>query len=207
MNVFAKAKASTAPASKDCEIEGVKLLSQLKLLSSAIEALTSSVEEEVKSSAKAVYVENGANQHKQPKNFDIVEDGESGNFQVCKRSTRSPLAPEEVEVLERFQIPFETQVAQEERYAVNPAYANDQELLQTVSDKLSKIKGLPEDFIVFVPEKSQKVVSDNSIDCVFRQVSDLAEIKSLLEIVSVEALKVKPSESLAEALKAVTKLL
>jgi len=193
-NLFAQAKLATAVASSTSSekvVEGVKLLAQMQAVLTAINSMYATIENEVKEAAKELYIKEGLQSKSQPDNFDITEDNCSANYQMRKRSTRSVLKDAELKLLTDNNIPFEMAVVQKEMFTINPAYTNNQELLQKISDKISRIPDLPSDFILYVPEESKPVTTSESITEVFSRVSDASKIRELLNVVGVQALRVR----------------
>lgn len=212
MNLFAQAKqvqtVTTTQPNHELIVEGVKLLAQIQAVMQAIGAVYSTVEAEVKDAAKTIYVERGVSSHRQPDNFDIYEDNCSANYQMRKRSSRSVLTQSEVDVLTNASVSFEMAVTQKEMYTINPAYTNNQELLQKISDRISRIPDLPSDFIQYISEEVKPVTTNTSIDDVFRNTRDIESARALLDIVGVQAMRIRSDNGdISEGLRVISSMI
>lgn len=197
VDLFARAK--TAPATKtaakkksdkkEFNISGLSDLSTIDALMETLEAHRAAVAAKVKSQMKDQFVELGNIDGKRPANFRGVDGDASASCELKKRSSVSKLSDEEVEMLDDAGISYEKAIVVQEAFLINPAYASDQALMDKVSKALEKVPGLPGDFIQFQAEVSKNIVTDESMDQVFKNgVAD-----ELLDIVSV--LSVKPAAS------------
>lgn len=169
-NMFAKAKVIEAPVKpgkkddkSEVRISGLEDYAIVTNLVKSLTAVQNTVGEEVKQEMRKIF----ANNRKRPENFRGVDGKASASCELRKRSSTSPLNDAEVELLERNDIPYDTLPVVEERFVINPAYADDQDLLERISAALSKVKGLPEDFILLQKGSAKKVVSDKTIEKVF----------------------------------------
>lgn len=189
-NIFAQAKvieAKPAKSKKDDKTEvRIAGLEDYAIICDLVKNLTTikeTVGETVKNEMRKIF----ASSKTKPENFRGIDGKASASCEMRKRSSTSPLTPEEVELLSRNSIPFDTVAVTEERYVINPAYMNDQKLLEKISEALSKVKGLPDDFIMLQKGTEKSIVSDRTIEKVFE--CGLGE--SLIDTVAVLAIKPK----------------
>jgi adenosyl cobinamide kinase/adenosyl cobinamide phosphate guanylyltransferase len=192
-NLFGKAKAIeiTKPAAKKDTKELVNLtgLEELAQIDAAIKALTSmkkTVEADVKAEAFDHFFDKVVETHKRPDNFRGVEGIATASIEFRKRSTTSPITEEEMPLFVDNKIPLETIVTVQKLFGINPAYANNDALLEKVSAALEGI--VPDDFIVVQEEVSKKVVSEEAMDAVFAAKRPNFE---LVKAISVMAIKPK----------------
>jgi hypothetical protein len=171
-------------------LPGLEAVAALDACAKAIKGLLDLTKAEAKELATTRLIDKGLERHARPDTMH-VEDGAfaSGRATVVKRSERSPLSADELEVLatvlpvERdddnniVSVPgfAETLDSYPAMLAVNPAYANDEELLKKIDKALSGIKGIPEDFIIHQAATSKVVVSEGATNAVFRLKADEAE--------------------------------
>jgi hypothetical protein len=115
--------------------------------------------------------------------FVGVEDVGRSSVEMRKRTSRSVLTEEEVEVLEKNGYKVEPTVIQKKLFAVNPEYMNDMALLRRVEKALAKV--VPEDFFLVQEEVTAKLVSDEHMTKAFAEGAP-AEV---FNIISTMALK------------------
>lgn len=212
VNVFAKAaeaaKTATPPTkgkgAESFEVDGVKKLAALDTVIRALSTLRDTSEQEIKQAAADEAVIRGMKAGKQPENFDLTDEDASAGFQLRKRSSRSVLKDEEIEILNQFKISTEEIVDREEMYGVNPKYAQDQATLEKVSKFLVKA-GL-DDFIMMQTKVARRVTTETSIAEVFQKIKTADEVKQLLPLVSSLALKINDIET-GEAFRIALKIL
>jgi hypothetical protein len=157
-------------------IEGLEEVCALQACLKAIEGLLEVKKEALKELATERLLERGLARHAKPDSLSLAEGAASANAFVVKRSTRSPITAEEVEVLESLGAADLVEVIDEqpEMLAVNPAYAHDEALLKRIDKALSGVKGIPADFVVQVPAVSKTVVTDAATDAVFKLPAEVA---------------------------------
>ncbi len=187
-NVFATAKViePKAPkAKKDDKIEHqIKGLEDYAIVSNLVKNLTTiqkTLGESVKIEMRKIFTKGKS----RPDNFRGIDGKAKASCEMRKRSSASPLTDDEVADLERHNLPYDTLEADPERFVINPEYMQDQDLLEKVSAALSKVKGLPEDFIMLQKGSVKRVVSDQTIVKIFE--CGLAE--SFIDTVGVLAIK------------------
>ena len=129
--------------------------------------------------------------HKKTDSFRGIDGEASASIEMRKRSVASTLTEEEVETLERLGIKSEKVIKTPKLYAINPAYASDDALMSKVEKALTKaLKDIVDvdNFFVVQEEVSKSVVTDETIEAVFKNQSDNQDL-----IYMVTTLAVKPS--------------
>lgn len=214
MNIFEKAKttkttkttASKKNKKKEVKIDGLKQLASLKAVEKALKAMIATVEEDVKEQTAELFVEDGIKRGARPDNFRGIDEGASASCELRKRSTRSPLNPDETSLLDDYGIDYDVEVDVEETFVINPAYANDQAILEKVAKALSKVKDLPDDFIIMQEGVSRKVVTDDTVNQIFQK-KDAAVVRRLMEITCTQAVKPTLDGGIDEAMEVVRSML
>jgi hypothetical protein len=186
-NMFQQAKA-TAPApaksnKKDkrdqVDLAGLEDVAAVDALIKSLTALKDALKAPVLDQMREIFIE-------EPKNFLAVEGNATASAELRKRSTASPLKPDEVAMLAEEEIPVEEVEDQAEHFFVNPTYAGDSALLEKVSKALAKIGGMPEDFIQFQPKITKTVVGEKTFEKAME-----VDPEKFIDIVGVLALKPK----------------
>jgi hypothetical protein len=199
----APAKKSTKKGAKaEVQIAGLEVYAALDAAYKTIEALKVSARENIDAQIKAYFIREGAALKAQPANFRGIDSDASASCELKKRSVRSFLNEQEVQLLEEAGIPFETIQDKPETFIINPVYLTDTALINKVGEMLGKIEGIPLDFIQKQPAKTTTVVSEESLAALFKK--QLAEIETLLPILTVTAVKpTLAADKTAEALRLV----
>jgi hypothetical protein len=207
-NLFATA--TTAPVKKsvkkgakaEVQIAGLEVYAALDAAYKTIEALKVSARENIDAQIQAYFVREGAALKAQPANFRGIESDASASCELRKRSSRSFLNEQEVQLLEEAGIPIDTIQDKPETFIINPAYLADTALMNKVGEVLGTMKGIPIDFIQKQEAKTTTVVSDESLAVLFQKT--LAEIEALLPILATTAVKpTLAADKTAEALRLV----
>lgn len=202
MNIFDKARATpTAKAGKE-KAEEVKLLTKgleeyamLDALKKQIDALMKAAKPAITDQMYAQFLKNKGETYKGEEKLA------TSTMVLSKRNSTSGLNEMEAAFLEmnsisttRIEGDFKLNID-----GVSPAK------LQEVSDAISKIKGLPEDFLEFDASKARTITTDKSIEEAFR-LNDVDTIKEVLKIVGTPMIKPKTSAKAKVILEAVKKL-
>lgn len=213
-NVFANAKthtkaakAAAKPDKQKVEIEGLSAYAALDAVEKAVKALKETDRAPINEQMLDHFVAEGLRIGRRPENFRGIEDAtfhnpesdtdESGfessaSMELRARSTASALDEAAQGLLLANGIPVEEVEDRPETFIVNPAYANDAKVLEDVSKALSKIKGLPADFIMKQESTKKVVVAEGSLDAVFAdRTRDPGLVRELLKVVGVLAVKPK----------------
>ena len=188
LNMFEKAKsvpvAVKAVKGKDKEVivlQGLEDVAVLDTLIKTLSALKDTLREPVTEQMREQFI-GGA------ENFDGVEGLATASAQLRKRSVKSALTPDEVQLLIAAKVPVGEAETVPERYIINPAYADNSAMLKKVSDALSKVPGMANDFIQFQAGVKDKVVTDETFDAVMK---DSKKAAQLIDVVGVLALAPK----------------
>lgn len=168
-NLFTKAKVAAKPAAPskakdkaEVSIPGLADLAAVDALMKSLAAIKETLEFDVKSQTLDQFKSQVANTGK-IENFRGVDDGASASCEFRKRSSASALNEAEIELLQRFKVPVGEKTIVEGCFRVNPKYSCDSKLLEKISNAISKVKGVPEDFIEMQEEVSKTIVTDESV--------------------------------------------
>jgi hypothetical protein len=197
----------TGKAKPEHEIPGLLDYCALDAVAKAIEAIAATIKEGVTSQMTNILVKEGSTLKRRPANFRGIEGTQgSASCELRKRTSRATLTDDDVALLEEHNIHYDTVDDVQETFVINPAYAGDQDILSKVSAALTKVKGLPADFIVLQEGKSRRVVSEQTLNEVFA-LGNQRLIRQLFGIVATLAVKPTFKGKLDEALDQIKPLL
>jgi hypothetical protein len=190
-------------------IEGWEELCALDAVSKALAGLVVVKKEQIEAGPVTdLLVTRGLATGRKPESLSPVEGDGKGSAYIAKRSTRSPLSEEELELLTETvgeeAVPTYVQTVEDQPalLAVNPAYAGDEALLRKIDKALAGIKGIPEDFIVQTEAKQKTVVSDEAVNAMFKLSPEKLEaIFSLLAGISLRPVYAASLEKAWEAIR------
>lgn len=175
VTLVTKSPAKGKPSKPVDLIEGWEELCALDAVSKALAGLVTIKKQAIEEGpVTELLVSRGLATGRKPESLSPVEGEGKGSAYIAKRSTRSALSEEELELLtetvgeEALGSYTETVEALPALLAVNPAYANDEALLRKIDKALSGIKDIPEDFIVQQEAVSKTVVSDEATNAMFK---------------------------------------
>jgi len=167
----------------------------LVTLKKMIEAHMNDFDAEVKREAMGIYSDMGIDTGKVPETFC----GETPNTRVTnvfqKRSSTSELSPEQIELLEMYNIPMDEKTkseAIEECYKINPKLFENPKLMKAFSDALVKAKMTEIDGeSILIKQEGRdavkaKIASENSIPTIFEKAKK-GEIKRSMVIMLLSA--------------------
>jgi hypothetical protein len=207
-NIFATAtvapaKKSTKKAEKvEVAINGLEVYAALDAAYKTIEALKVSARENIDSQIRAYFVEKGVALGAQPANFRGIDSDASASCELRKRSSRSVLNEQEIQILEEAGIPVDEITDKPETFIINPAYLADTELMTKIGEILGAVEGIPADFMQKQEAKKSSIVNDESLVTLFKKGEK--EIGELLPILTTTAVKpTLAADKTAEALKLV----
>lgn len=188
VNFFDTAKVIPAPVAKGkkderavVQIAGLEDVAAVDALIKTLEALKSSLRGPVDAQMRDEFIAGS-------ENFFAFENSAEASAELRKRSVASVLTAEEVALLEEEDIPVGKVEKTAERFVINPAYMADQELLGKVSAAMSKIKGMPIDFIQKQAGLTVSVVSEET----FKEAMATPELaEKFIDVVGVLGLKPK----------------
>jgi hypothetical protein len=203
--MFAKAASLTptikagaaGKARKEIPIDGLFAYANIDAAIKALEGLKASYEPKVKGLAFDSFMTLCTADNKKPESFTGTDGDATASMELRKRGTNSPLKEEEQALLLSNGFTPIKQLVTQQLFAINPKYAADAKLLGSVEAALSKVKGLPEDFIVQQDEVSKMVVSEANVDEVFAARPKLNKdtFEQLVKIVTTQAVKPKLAET------------
>jgi hypothetical protein len=179
-----EAKAETKGKKKERRsilLSGVRKLAHLdaiiKAATSAKAVMESLVQDEVREEFEKEIERTGG---MKPESFDAREGEAVINCQLRKRGANSALNEEERAIFETKGIKFKKEVITPQLFAINPEYAENEQMLGQVEKALAKL-GLPADFIVMQEEKVKYVVDDETLDKALRsQDKDVIRLSTTL---------------------------
>jgi hypothetical protein len=194
MGLFSTAKTIAAPKTAKAKKEKLEIampqlqqLAEIKALMASLEGVAKSLEGELKSSGFEKFLEMAGSSR--PESFRGVDGMASASIEMRKRGTNSALNEDEIATLKQLGIePFE-QTITTEMFGINPEYAADAKLMAKVETALSKVTGLPSDFIVKQEGRSKFVVSDEMLTAGFEK-----KHRAAIEIMTTMAIKPKLEE-------------
>lgn len=206
--LFAKAKsldkpvtAKAKPEKKELAIAKLQQVAEIKALMQTLAGTLETIETEVKTAGFEAFL--AMDCVGRPESFRGVDGLASASVEMRKRGTNSALNEDECKLLREHGIePFEQTVTRQ-LFAINPAYAENADLMTRVEKALSKVAGLPEDFIVQQDGVSKFVVTDEMLDLAFKK-----RDRNVLQVTTTMALKPKlsdeyPMASLFDNVKAI----
>ena len=203
INLFDQAKAKAPKATKPGKPEevhyntpGLELYAQLDKLEKHIKSLKNSVKPDVTNQMLERFI------NKKNKDSYKAEDGSAkATLYFAKKASNVGLKPEQKAILDQFNIPT-AHIAGDFTLNVEDVSAKK---LQEVSDAISKVKGLPKDFVSYSTKKERDVVTEASIEAVFK-LNDADTIKQILGILGSTGVKPQTTTKLKEILAVVAEL-
>lgn len=174
---FAKPAASPKSKSRTIAVEGIREIGALKLITENLASVQTTLTDELKSYAiNEVWLKEGRASGTVPANFRAVENSEvddvkiesHGSVQLRPKSSRQVLKDEEVALFDLHEIPYKVQVEGVETFIINPAYAENIELLEQIEAALAVIPGLPADLFMKQEAKRTNIVSEATLPAIFK---------------------------------------
>lgn len=169
-NLFKTAKVATKPvkATKskekaEVQIAGLSDLAAVDALIKTLVAVKETLEADVKAQALVEFKSQVA-MHRKYENFRGIDDGASASCEFRKRSSASALNEADIDLLNHYGLPFGQNVQVESCYRINPKYTGDSKLLEKISNAISKVKDVPEDFIELQEGVSKPIVTEETIN-------------------------------------------
>lgn len=204
MNLFTSAK--TVPSKQtrarvektQVEIEGLEDYAAIVAVEKVLKSLKEGARQRVDESIVDQFIIDGTRAKKRPENFKGFENSVVASCELRRRSTASALNDEEIALLEQYDVPTEESVTVEETYIINPAYASDEKMLARVSEALSKVKGLPSDFIMAQQGSKKVVVAEEAFDRVFNLPEKVVRV--LMKVAFVVGIKPTKTPAIEDAL-------
>jgi len=171
---------------QEIEIEGVEEFAVVKIIERAIISISETLAAQIKDEM----ADHFASCLSKPPNFTGVENKARASCEMRKRSSRSALNDLEIELLDKYNIPYdEVEIGDAPTtYIINPDYKDNEKLIRKVNEALQSVRGIPNDFIQLQEPPTQFIVSDDSINSVFKKTSPGIK-KKLLAVVATMAIK------------------
>lgn len=206
--VAATVKVSKTKAEKRAvhAVEGLSELAAIDALIASLQAARLGFEGQVKDQGQEIYVSEALKTGLKPETFNLVDDMSTGQYQVRKRSTASPLTDDEIALCEAMGLPTVKNTKVEKRFVFNPEAIKDQAVMEKVSKALTRIPELKDMNIVQLQEAVETVVvADGAIEkaCTLKVKSQMV---AALALVSVPAIRTAfDSEEAKDALDVLSK--
>lgn len=198
MDLFAKAKGvkgAAAPKKKgdktEIEVEGLEQYAEVVSAEKTLGTLKEDLRKAVVKRMMDYFVAEGMKLGRRPESCRGTEGTASASLELRSRSTASALTEMEIQTLKEAGVSTQEVSDVAETFRINPAYKDDQDMLAKVSEALSGVEGLPEDFIQLQEANKKVVVTPTSLDEVFAKGRTKAQIEQLLPMVSVNGIKPK----------------
>lgn len=197
-NLFANAKVASKPVKaakakekREVEIEGLANLAAVDALIKTLSAVKETLEAEVKEQALEEFKRQVA-ASKDYENFRGIDNGASASCELRKRSTASALTEADIDLLNKYAIPFGKDIKVESCYRINPKYTGDSKLLENISKAISKVKDVPEDFIELQEGVEKNVVTADTVSAACKNPKAFNE---LITVIGTLAIKPKLDET------------
>lgn len=159
---------------------------------SLIKDMQTDLEAPIKEKLVSQFITDGMAEKTVPKNFkitDVIKDEAdeiltqaNATATLVSKSASTELKDEEIAVLKKHKIPFLTINKVDDTLVINPAYADDQEMLAKVAEALSLVDDLPKDFIMRQRIKKRTIDPDKTMQKLFTKTADV--IREVLPIVA-----------------------
>lgn len=183
-----KPTAKTAKAKKErvqVAIAGMQDIAVLDAMIKAATAMKTTLEANVKADGFTRLYNTAIETGAKPESFEALDRDSMASVQLRKRGTNSALNDDEVAALQSVGVEPHIEVVTPGLFAINPEHASNSKLLEQVEKALSKIAGLPANFIVQQAEVTKKVVSEEMLLEAIRTKKSAA----VVEIMTTMALK------------------
>lgn len=210
-NRFAAAKQDAGTAKKGKSkpkvdsvlMPGLEDLAIVNAVIKQLETVQTTLKADINEQMLEEFTDRGIEAGKKPANFAGTDEQAEGSMQLKKRSSRSVLSAADVELLEEVGVSFAE--SDDSLFYINKKYAGDDKLLSKVSKALDKVPGIPTDFIEATPTKH--VVTDESIDEVFKNKLDREKTREVLQVVATFATRAKYTGDHAELMDKLSELI
>lgn len=188
------------PSLSNRVVEGLEAFSTVKALGKLIKGLEDTLKTRVKQQGFDWLVEEGIRVGKAPENIKGKEGIATVTLVMGKRSTASALDENQVELFKKLSIPYTEVSDVVETFIFNPAHL--QWLMDNadkVSAALQKVPGCPDDVIQQQVATKKFVVTDETLDAVFKiKSADGSPDEELIKVVADVASVVSVKDKLAQ---------
>ena len=159
------APAAKGKAKPELHVKGVEQLAMIRALEKALETVSGTFDQDVKSQVFEHYAKLAAETGQRPENIKAIDGDATASVTLSKKSSSTALTEQQIALLREHGLEPHRDVVTVKLFAVNPAYAGDDALLAKVTKALSGI--VPEDFIVLQDERVKYTVTDEVLAQVF----------------------------------------
>ena len=205
-----KLKEEPEVKSNNLPFEDVEALTACDYVTDTIAGVRSLLESSVKAQATQHFVSKGITKKSRPDNFKAEEGKGITGCEFRKRGSNRPLSADEIKTLRAYSIEpkKEETPAIEDRYFFNPKLIENPEYRAKISAALAGIDFGGEQVITKqegTPASIKYVVTDETIDQVFKATTNEEDTATLLKIVTTMSLKPNFNGNLQEALEVIAK--
>lgn len=201
-NVFANAKVipaaakTTAKDSVSVVIDGLEEYGAVDSVMKMLKTVQETAAADVKGRQVDHFVQLGMKTGVRPDNFKGSEGVALASCELRVRSVTSELSEGEKTLMKQYDLPTKEVSDRPETYIINPEYYNDPEKMKIIGEAIAKIKGLPADLFQKQEARTKTVVNfdDATIFTKIFAIKDATVVKSLLNIVTIPAIKVTMSD-------------
>lgn len=160
-------------------------------------------ETKIKLEARKIYIDRGIENGNQPENLSLLSpEQNTASAEFRKRSSASKLTADDIAILEANNIPYETAIVKEEHFYFNPELIADESARAAICEALAKVPSLKGKQILMKQEQEVKyIVADESLNRAFQTIESRSMLEAVMDIVSVQALKIKSNISVPDALQ------
>ena len=182
-------KARAKKAGNEIPTPGLQEYAALDTAIKTMETLKETFKGSLHEEMQTRFVATGMVRKGKPENYKAADTDAKGSMQLRKRTSRSALSSVDQDALNELGIPFATEEDIPTTFVINPEHKDNEELLAKVSDALSKVDGIPEDFIQMQVGTPRSFVTDESVDAVFKLDAEPMTILEALQIVTTLAIR------------------
>lgn len=203
-NVFASAKVINKPEEKKKKKDNKRevnlgtnldISAAVNALTNALNSIKETIDEEIKDKMTEEFVTEALKTQRKPESFRGVSEKASANCEIRKRSTRSVLRPEEVDILRKYGLEVETKEikpAVPEHYVINPKALEDTELVEEISSRLDGLTTKDGEGIIMLQEgreaETAEVVGSDVLNEAAKKIKKKHILEKIFNIVAVNAL-------------------
>lgn len=214
MNMFQTAKkapvkntAKKANATPETvAIEGLQDFAAVCAVMTSLDAIKKSLEGGIKAEGSSIIIAEGVRLKRRPENIKAADGAASASIQLKAKASNIAIPEEDQAILAEDNIPLKTTDNVTKTFIINPEYANDEGLLAKVAKALSKVPGLPTDFIQMQEDTKVVCDGDNTLNAIFA-LGDADKVNRYLPLVTSVAVKPTFTEDVERAIEIVSAML
>lgn len=212
MSMFENLTAAEAPkktpkgkkAKREVAIKGMEQYAAVQATVKALEGVGEALKAKVNAQSRKFFVAEGVRIAGTPESFNGVEGKAKGSCQLRKRSTRSALTPDDIALLDDFNIPYDEEEQVAERIVFNPTHAANADVMAKVEKALKNIKGLPADLFQRQAGVTKKVVTEETLRSIF---TSKQKAEALIDVVGTLAIRPSIAGDAVDAIEIVKEML